>query len=109
MRYYIFLLICGLLVACSKEQKAPPDVLPPQKMQAILWELMKADEVVNHYAADPAKNRYAISIDLYNKAFIKGGTTKEVFKKSIDWYSSHPQVLKPVLDSLQRQHKTTGG
>lgn len=103
MRLFVAFFLCALM-ACRQQSKVPDGVLPPAKMEAVLWDLIQADEVVNLIAANPQKNRYAIAVDRYQKAFSLHGTNKAQFQKSLDWYNTQPELMREVLDNIQKKH-----
>lgn len=92
------------LVACNNKQDLPKDVLAETKMRAVLWDMMRADEWVTYeQAKDSSLNRYKRSMELYQKVFQINGVIEAQFKKSFQFYQSRPNMLKPILDSLQRK------
>ena len=104
MMRILFLWLMAGLVACSSEPKVPEGILPQAKMEALLWDLMQADEVINLMAANPQKNRYALAVNRYQKAFALHGTTKAQFQKSLEWYNSQPRLMRDVLENIQKKH-----
>lgn len=99
-----------LAVACNNDSKVPTGVLPKEKMEAVLWDLMRADELVNlKYAKDTSINRFDSSARLYQQVFQLHRTDQATFKKSFKYYQSRPDLLKPVFDSLQKRGYTSPG
>ena len=96
---YCFLLI--LLVSCSKN-KFPDDVMQPEKMQAVFWDVLRADVLVTDYSkkSDTAKKLIHDNIALQKKIFQIHGITKEQFYTSFDFYSKNPDLMSVVLDSM---------
>lgn len=101
------ILMTGLLlfaIACNNDPKLPQDVLPQKKMEAVLWDILRADEMVNlQYAKDTTINRLDSSTRLYQQVFALHATDAATFKKSFKYYQRHPELLKPVFDSLQKR------
>ena len=101
------MLMMGLLlvaVACNRGPKLPKDILPQEKMEAVLWDMMRADEMVNlQYTKDTSINRLDSSTRLYQQVFALHATDAATFKKSFKYYQRNPDLLKPVFDSLQKR------
>ena len=72
-------------------------------MQELMWDMMRADVFLIDYAgkSDTAFNRSKESILFYQKVLTLHNTSKEEFKKSLDWYQQHPKEMKIILDTLQ--------
>lgn len=93
-----------VVIACSRSPKLPKDVLPQEKMEAVLWDILRADEMVNlQYAKDTTINRLDSSTRLYQQVFALHATDAATFKKSFRYYQGNPDLLKPVFDSLQKR------
>ena len=72
MRRTLLLLIsCVSLVTCTKKTGIPRDVLPQKKMQAVLWDMMRADQFLTDFVInkDTSANRDTESIKLYREIF----------------------------------------
>lgn len=90
-----------MLFACN--DNIPKDILKPEKMQLVLFDIMQADELVNvKYTSDTSFNRLAQSVDLYRAVFKIHNVSANNFKSSFTYYQNHPELLKPILDSLQK-------
>ena len=74
-------------------------------MRTVLWDIMRADEwVLQEQNQDTSVNQYKRSVELYQKVFQINGISDSQFKKSFRYYQSHPGLLKPIFDSLQRKN-----
>lgn len=99
--YFVFLLF---LVASCSGNTIPKDVLKPEKMEAVLWDTMLADEMAEYYVIrDTSINAFMQHTGLYKKVFRIHKITQEDFKKSVEFYGTHPYLLKPIFDSLQKR------
>ena len=79
----------------------PGDILPPDKMQEVLWDMIRADEfLVSYVIKDTSVNRKTESIKLYEKVFDVHSISKSTFEKSFKYYQLHPENLQPIIDSL---------
>lgn len=100
MRGVLVLFFVVLLISCKSS--VSKDVLPPKKMQAVLWDIMQADEMADYYAAKDSTFRGLVKhVDYYQKVFSIHKITKEDFTRSLTYYEDHPTSFKIVLDSLQ--------
>ncbi len=73
-------------------------------MQSVLWDVMRADEFIIYQATkDSTFNRRKESIELYKHVLDTHNITEEDFKKSMNFYQKRPDLLKIVLDSLQKK------
>jgi len=100
MRKLSILFLAILVFSCKSS--VPGDVLPPKKMQAVLWDVMQADAMAENYAAaDSTFRGLSRHVDYYQKIFTIHKTSKEEFTKSLVYYENHPSRLRPILDSMQ--------
>lgn len=101
MRVFITTVLPFLLLACNSN-KLPKGVLPPDKMETVLWDMIQADEFLRNYMlnADTSLSDTTESIRMYEKVFGMHKTSRQEFKKSFDYYRTHTSLMKDVLDSL---------
>ena len=79
----------------------PEGILSPDKMQEVLWDMIRADEfLVSYVIKDTSVDRKTESIKLYDKVFNLHDISKSTFEKSFKYYQQHPEILKPIMDSL---------
>lgn len=101
------LFLIFIACSCSSENNVPDGILPPAKMETILDDLMRADEyLTNHLLRDTSIKRDSMSKIFYQKVFQLHKVSKETFKSSMNYYEMHPDLLKPVLDSLEARRQT---
>ena len=95
----LFITVCIL----SCKSSVPKDVLPPKKMQGVLWDVMQADEMAEYYSAkDSTFLGLSKHVDYYQKIFTIHKISKQDFTRSLNYYEEHPAALKIILDSLQK-------
>ena len=101
------LFFCGtifLLYSCSGKQKIPSDILPPEKMKNIVWDILQAQSMSVEIAArDSSIDKQSSLNRLINEAFRLNQTDSVNYNKSYDWYTAHPEIMKIFLDSLYQQ------
>lgn len=102
---FLFFFALLFLTGCKKKNSVPDNVLPPAKMQALLWDMMRADQFLTEYvlSRDTAKKKDAESIKLYEQIFSFHQVSKEEFQKSFEFYQFHPEHLKVILDSITKR------
>lgn len=95
-------LLLAVLSSCGKKDPVPPGVLPPPKMQAVLWDLMRADQFLGDYVLnkDTSLNKVNESLRYYRQIFALHKISKEEFEKSFTWYQQHPQQFRALMDSI---------
>ena len=99
------LLICCFMVfitGCKNKDIIPGNVLPPKKMQTILWDMMRADQFLADYVLnkDTTTDKKTESIKKYQQIFAINKITKEEFQRSFNFYTAHPALLKTIMDSV---------
>jgi hypothetical protein len=99
-----------LLISCSGKERIPSGVLPVKQMQQVMWDIVRADEMVDYYQVKdslfkPAAKRY----QFYDTIFTLHKINKDDFKRSMDFYQSRPDLLKIILDSLQKKSERYSG
>lgn len=105
MRCGLLILFLSFLVAgCKNKNRVPAGILPTSKMQAVLWDIMRADQFLTDYRVnkDTALDTEAESIKLYRQIFSIHDISREEFQKSFSFYQSHPVLLKEIMDSMSK-------
>ncbi|NOT51016.1 MAG: DUF4296 domain-containing protein [Chitinophagaceae bacterium] len=97
-------LLIFFLSACKGKNRVPSGVLSQKKMQAVLWDVMRADEFLsaNVLRKDSSLDKITESFKYYQQIFAIHKTTKEQFEKSFSFYKDHPDLFKAIMDSLSR-------
>lgn len=91
------------ITSCGNN-KPPSDVLKPDKMQAVLWDIIKADAFTTEIIKkDTAKDAEKENLKLQQQVFAIHHTTKDIFYKSYDYYKTNTPVFKVMLDSMMAQ------
>jgi hypothetical protein len=101
----IFLCFILFLVACSRKNKIPKDILPKQQMEDVLWDLLRGSDFLEVYKLpkDSLNNKAAIAQEWYDEIFRLHKTDRPTFKKSYSWYQQHPAMMKELLDSISNK------
>ena len=101
MRSFVVILFLIVFVPSCNNKKKRLAVLPEKQMREVMWDMIRADEYVSDFIMkDSTRNKKNESIKLYDEIFEVHKITREEFKKSLDYYSSRPDLFKPIIDSL---------
>jgi hypothetical protein len=93
--------IIGLVCACSNKDNAPSGVIPKEKMEAVLWDMIQAERYTSAYfAKDTTKSIKLENLKLYSQVFEIHQVNKEEFIKSYKFYLSRPDISRVMFDSL---------
>ena len=97
-----------LIFSCTQKGKTPDSIIPPKKMEAVFWDIFRADELANQLkTSDSVKTALQHHAELYDQVFKLHNTSKEEFRKSFNYYQSRPDLLKPMLESLAKKSDKT--
>lgn len=94
----MFLLV---LVACSS-RKVPEGILAPEKMEAVMWDMIQAGEFLNGYVLfrDTLTHQVLESQRWYDKIYALHETDQQQFIRSYQYYRDHPKLMQAVFDSM---------
>ena len=103
MRKTASILLFFIIISCSSGP-VPKNILSPEKMQKIVYELMQTDEYLNTFVvkdstADIKKKRSLF----YGEIFKMNNTSRKEFYISYRYYQQHPNIQKALYDSLYEQ------
>jgi Domain of unknown function (DUF4296) len=94
---------CMIAAGCSDKKSVPSGILPRDKMENVLWDMIQADQ----YAAVLTKDSAAHIADLkterlrlYDQVFRMHDVSRDKFRKSYQYYSDHPELSQDLFDSL---------
>jgi len=102
MRVVAGLLAILLVVGCSDKDNIPSGIIPREKMEKILWDMVQADQYSSMYLwKDSARvNVKTETQKLYQEVFQLHQVSREEFSKSFTYYQEHPELTRNVFDSL---------
>lgn len=99
----ILLQVCILMFAlsCSDNKKIPDYILKPEKMEAVLADVMMADALnQERIISDSLLYLPRENVSYFKKIFQLHAVTKEEFEKSIQFYTKRPDLMRPIIDSV---------
>jgi len=88
------------LISCTDKDKIPAGVLPKDKMQKVLWDVIQAERYRETFIRDSSKDLKAETFKLYAQVFEIHKVSKDEFVKSYKFYMSRPDIARDMFDSL---------
>src|SRR5437762_9966311 len=106
MRVFLITLPLMMLTFCCERKEKSKNILPEKKMREVMWDLLRADQYVADYLAkDSTRNKKDESLKLYEQVFHLHKITGSQFKSSLAYYTSQPDLFRPIIDSLATRKK----
>jgi len=107
MRWLVTVMFAFAALSCNEEKKIPEDIIPPEQMQAVFWDFLRADIYAEDFLkADSSLDTEKESAALQKTVFQKHQLSRDRFLRSYRYYSDHPELMRDMLDSmLVRQQK----
>jgi len=101
-RLVVFICIVITVAACKKSQKIPSNILSQQKMQAVVWDMMRADQYLGDFVfpRDTSLVKDSESIHYYQQVLAIHKLSKEQFTRSWKYYNEHPALMQAIMDSI---------
>jgi hypothetical protein len=99
--FAVFIISCG--------EKTPRDVLSFNEMKSVMWDMMRADQFVSDYilAKDSSRSKIVESSKWYGQVLAIHHISQKDFRNSYNYYSSHPALMRNLMDSLANIVDTT--
>ncbi len=101
MKRILLIVLVGALLSCNNS-KVPKDILPPDKMEKVLWDMIQADRyAIQYLAKDSAKiDVKTETFKLYEEVFRIHKTNRQEFSKSFNYYMNNPKLNQVLYDSI---------
>lgn len=100
MRKLLIIFLVVIFIACSSSP-VPRGILPPEKMQKVVYDLIRVDEFMNNFVSkDTTVNLKKKRSILYEQVFKVDDTDRKQFYASYKYYQQHPDIQKWLFDSL---------
>lgn len=102
MRHLIMVLLMAIsILGCDGGSNTPANVLKPDKMQAVMWDVIQADVFTSEYIkVDTTKNLQKENLQLQKKIFALHHTNREQYYTSYEYYKSKPDLMQALLDTM---------
>ena len=109
MRIFFLFLLLGsvMMLACRSDKSIPGDLIPPDKMQELVADLMRADQFVTGFLLpqDSVLKKDVEKIRWYNRVLAIHGVSEQQFKESFRYYQSRPDLMATMMDSIARKEE----
>ncbi|WP_018616184.1 DUF4296 domain-containing protein [Segetibacter koreensis] len=100
MKNCIYICLTLIFIGCS-HRPVPKEILPPDSMEKIVYDLLKVDEYINNYVSkDTTANIKMKRSIFYEQIFKLHSTTRKEFYTSYRYYQQHPDIQKTLFDSV---------
>lgn len=102
MKRFYLAIVSAFIFSCTNTTKIPNDILPKQKMQVVLWDIIQAERFSAMFLLkdSSSKNIQLEKFKLYDQIFYLHKVSKEDFIKSYKYYLSRPDLAKVIFDSI---------
>jgi hypothetical protein len=101
MKYLIFIIGFFFIVGCNDKTGTPSGVLGKEKMQSVMWDIIRAEVFTEQFMKkDSSKNIAMENLKLQNAIFSIHKVTRSQYFRSYDYYISHTDLIRLVLDSM---------
>lgn len=87
-------------VSCTDKDKIPAGVLPKDKMEKVLWDMIQAERYRETFVRDSALDLKKETFKLYAQVFEVHQISKDEFIKSYKFYMGRPDITRVLFDSL---------
>ena len=105
MKTPLFIICCLIIITgCKNKNRIPSGILPQKKMQAVIWDIMRADQFLTDFVfiKDTIHDKRTERTRLYSQIFAIHQISKEQYAESFSFYKSHPALFKTIMDSLSQ-------
>lgn len=101
MRTVAVIILIIFFARCSDNNELPPGILEAKKMQGVLWDVFMAEGYTSEFIIkDSLKNAKIENAKLQQQIFAIHQITKKEFYDSYNYYNSHADLMKNLLDSI---------
>ena len=101
MKYLILIIGFFFIIGCNDKTGTPSGVLGKEKMQSVMWDIIRAEVFTEQFLKkDSSKNIAMENLKLQNEIFSMHKVTRSQYYKSYDYYISHTDLIRLVLDSM---------
>jgi|GEM_PF-1470311 len=95
-RFFALVALVTLLYACKPG--IPKDVLQPDKMQSILYDMHLVDGYITGFSSQDSAKKVAATY--YKAIYKKFGVDSAQYNRSLDYYYKKPTLFKQIYDSV---------
>jgi hypothetical protein len=96
-----FLLVILLMNSCSQVNKVPDNIIKPDKMGAILFEIAMSEGYLENYTfKDTTANRDSFLTNELDKVLAIHKVSQNEFLEAYAFYKSNPEIFKAITDTV---------
>lgn len=100
-KFSIVLVFISTFISCGNKKDIPAGLLKQDKMQAVLWDVIRADALTSEFAKhDPSKNTAEENAKLQREIFALHKVSREDFYNSLGYYKANMDKMNVILDSM---------
>jgi hypothetical protein len=100
----LVLLIC--MFSCTGRNHIPSGVLEPEKMEKVLYDVVVAEGYAETYLYKDSSRKTEDWMDgELDKVLAIHKVSQETFMKSYDFYKKRPDLLKPIIDTMDEKSR----
>ncbi len=104
------LCICAFLLQACNSSKKETNILSPEKMQLVLWDVLQAEAFTQNYIkAKGIKNDSIENAGLQQKIFQLHKVSRKDFYTSYNYYAARPVEMRKILDSISAKGERDRG
>lgn len=105
MRGVLLIFVIVFAFGCADKSKIPKDIIPQERMEKIMWDMLQADRFVNQYVDKPGDTveKKEEMFKVYQKVFNLHGISRDEFLKSYKFYLGRPDITRTIFDSISAQ------
>lgn len=100
--WLIFVLFWGF-AACDREEKPPGDLIPEDKMAAILADIHVAEARVTNMQLHSLDSSVLVYEKMQEQIWKKHKVDTLSYRKSYSFYTSHPAYLAGIYDEVEKK------
>jgi len=96
-------LLVGVILAvssCSDKNSVPAGVMPHEKMEAVMWDVIQSEQYSAAYLAKDSAHLKLENLRLYDEVFRLHQISREEFRKSYQYYMGRADLAQVLFDSL---------
>ncbi len=90
-----------IIFSCKEKNAIPSHIIHPEKMEMIIWDVMKQDALVYYLnKKDSLRADSLTTVDVRSAIFSHHQVSDQEFHDSYVFYTKHPDLLGAMLDSM---------
>lgn len=104
-RFIITILICAVLFGCKSG--IPKEIIQPAAMEQVLFDIHIVDGYTAVYSAATSDSLKKVITPYYKGVYKKHHIDSAIYRKSLEYYYEHPEVLKSIYDNVTKKLAAT--